>query len=60
MEEIEKYIVHYRQFATVVLLDKFKILAVSNSVCFSFETIYRVEAIKKVILERTGDRTGSQ
>lgn len=60
MDQIEKYKIFYGKFATVVLLDEMCTLANSAIRRFSLDTCYRLDAIKFLILERTGDRAGSQ
>lgn len=60
MEKIEMYKIEYSKFATVVLLDEMCCLANAANRRFNLETCYRLDAIKFLILERTGDRTGSQ
>lgn len=46
----------YSKFATVVLLDELCCLANSNIRKFSLDTCYRIDMIRQIILERTGDR----
>ena len=56
----EKYVSLYSRFHTVVLLDEMCSLSNAAIRLFSLESCYRLDAIKHIILERTGDRAGSQ
>lgn len=59
--EYEKRLrVEYERFASVVLLDELCCLANSSIRKFSLDTCYRIDMIRQIILERTGDRAGSQ
>lgn len=60
MDQIEKYKAEYCKFHTVVLLDEMCCLANAANRRFSLETCYRLDAVKHLILERTGDRPSSQ
>lgn len=57
--EVEKYIKVYEQFATVVLLDELCCLSNAAIMKFRLETCFRADAIKYIILSRTGDRSGN-
>lgn len=57
--EVEKYIKIYEQFATVVLLDELCCLSNAAIMKFRLESCYRADAIKLIILNRTGDRAGN-
>lgn len=57
MDEVEKYVKIYEQFATLVLLDELCCLSNAAIMRFRLDTCYRADAIKKIILQRTGDRS---
>lgn len=59
MEE-DKYLNWYDRFHTVVLLDELCSLSIDLSRKFSFETCYRIDAIRKLILQRTKESSADK
>lgn len=58
VSEVEKYVKIYEQFATDVLLDELCCLSNAAIMKFRLESCYRADAIKHIILTRTGDLSG--
>lgn len=52
--------VEYEKFPSVVLLDELCCLSNSAIRKFSLDTCYRIDMIRQIILERTGDRSCSE